>query len=142
MGSVALPSSRNGLNAEPFLAALVRSSDDAIIGKTRDGQVVFWNAAAERLYGYQAAEMLGHDIAVLIPANRPQELSYLLSQVRDGKTVSGFHTERLRKDGAVVPVSLTVSPVVEDDGTVIGASTIAHDLSRDMEHVRILRESG
>jgi PAS domain S-box-containing protein len=141
VSSLALPNSRNELGAEPFLAALVRSSDDAVIGKTPDGQVVFWNAAAERLYGYEAAEMLGHDISVLIPVNRSKELSYLLSQVRDGKTVRGFHTERLRKDGAVVPVSLTVSPVVEDDGTVVGASTIAHDLSREMEHVRILRES-
>jgi PAS domain S-box-containing protein len=141
VSSVALSNSLNGLGAEPFLAALVRSSDDAIIGKTLDGQVVFWNSAAERLYGYEAAEMLGHDVAVLIPVNRPQELSYLMNEVRDGWTVRGFHTERLRKDGAVVPVSITVSPVVEDDGTIVGASTIAHDLSMNVEHVRTLRES-
>jgi PAS domain S-box-containing protein len=140
MGAVLLPGLIE-LGAEPFLVALVRSSEDAIIGKTPDGRVVFWNSAAERLYGYGATEMLGRDIAVLIPADRPQELSQLMAQVRQGKIVRGFHTERLRKDGAIVPVSITVSPVVGDDGTVIGASTIAHDLSRYVDQMRILRES-
>ena len=105
--------------AEPFLAALVRSSDDAIIGKTPDGQIVFWNGAAERLYGYEAAEMLGRDISVLIPVNRTHELDYVMTEVREGRIVSGFQTERVRKDGAIVPVSITVSPVVGGDGTVI-----------------------
>ena len=84
--------------------------------------------------------MLGRDITVLIPADRPQELSQLMAQVRQGKIVRAFRTERLRKDGAIVPVSITVSPVVGDDGTVIGASTIAHDLSRYVDQMRILRE--
>jgi PAS domain S-box-containing protein len=129
------------LGVEPFLAALVRSSDDAIIGKTPEGRVVFWNAAAERLYGYEAAEMLGRDIAVLVPADRPDELPEILAQVREGKVVRGLRTKRVRKDGAVVPVSITVSPVLGADGTVIGASTIAHDLSQYVEHVRVLREA-
>src|ERR1700683_465677 len=118
---------RSGLsqmNAELFLTALVRSSDDAIIGKTPDGLVVFWNDAAESLYGYSASEMLGNDISILIPADRSHELSHLLSQVGQGRTVRGFHTERLRKDGLIVPVSITVSPVVRYDGAVLGASTI------------------
>ena len=130
-----------GLGAEPFLAALVRSSDDAIIGKTVDGQVVFWNAAAERLYGYEAAEMVGRDIAVLIPDDRAEELYGLMTQVRAGRTVTGFHTQRMRKDGAVVPVSITVSPVIDGEGTVIGASTIAHDLSLDVERLKTLSEA-
>ena len=129
------------LGVEPFLAALVRSSDDAIIGKTPEGRVVFWNAAAERLYGYEAAEMLGRDIAVLVPADRPDELPEIMAQVREGKVVRGLRTKRVRKDGAVVPVSITVSPVLGADGTVIGASTIAHDLSQYVEHVRVLREA-
>jgi PAS domain S-box-containing protein len=129
------------LGAEPFLAALVRSSDDAIIGKTPNGIVVFWNAAAERLYGYDAVEMLGHDIGILIPGDRSEELADILIQVRQGRVIQGHRTERLRKDGAIVPVSITVSPVVGDDGTIIGASTIARDLSQYDEHLRLLRES-
>jgi PAS domain S-box-containing protein len=129
------------LAAEPFLSALVRSSDDAIIGKTPDGRVVFWNDAAERLYGYEAAEMLGNDIAILVPANRPHELSHLMAQVAQGRTVRGFHTERVRNNGAIVPVSITVSPVFGHDGTIIGASTIAHDLSQYVEQVKSLCEA-
>ena len=93
--------------------------------------MVFWNAAAERLYGYQAAEMLGRDISVLVPADRPEELANIMGEVTQGRTVKALQTERLRKDGAIVPVSVTVSPVLGEDGTVIGASTIAHDLSQE-----------
>ena len=110
MSPAALPDSLSGLGAEPFLAALVRSSDDAIIGKTPEGHVVFWNAAAERLYGYTASEILGREVAILIPPDRPHELAELLSHVRRGEVVRGLHTERVRKDGAIVPVSITVSP--------------------------------
>ncbi len=116
----------NGLDeidAEPFLSALVRSSDDAIIGKTPDGRVVFWNAAAERLYGYEAAEMIGRDISVLVPEDRPEELAMIMAEVAQGRTTRALHTERRRKDGAIVPVSVTVSPVIGEDGAVIGAST-------------------
>jgi PAS domain S-box-containing protein len=133
--------SLDSLGAEPFLAALIRSSDDAIIGKTPEGQVVFWNAGAERLYGYKAAEMLGRDISVLIPEDRPDELVEILAQVAAGKIVKALHTERRRKDGAIVPVSVTVSPVIGRHGAVIGASTIARDLSQHVEQVRVLREA-
>jgi PAS domain S-box-containing protein len=136
MTSVELGSDLDQLGAEPFLAALVRSSDDAIIGKTPEGKVLFWNAAAERLFGYRAAEMLGRDIAILIPPDRPQELSELLTQVRRGKTVRCFRTERLRRDGTVVPVSITVSPVIGDDGKVVGASTVAY-----VKSTKVLRAS-
>ena len=141
MSSLELLNGLNQLGTEPFLVALSRSSDDAIIGKTLEGLVVFWNAAAERLYGYGAAEMLGRDIAVLIPPDRPQELSDLLARVSSGETVRNLQTERLRKDGATIPVSITVSPVVADDGTVIGASTIAHDLTLYVHQMTELREA-
>jgi PAS domain S-box-containing protein len=118
------------LDSKSFLAAAVRSSNDAIIGKTTDGTVVFWNEAAERLYGYRADEMIGRDIAVLIPSNRPFELINLLTQVGAGKTVVNFETERLRKDGSTVAVSISVSPVVGSDGAVLGISAVAHDLTR------------
>lgn len=95
--------------------------------------MTYWNAAAQRLYGYEASEMLGKNIAVLIPADRSKELSYLLAQVSWGVMVKGFYTERLRKDGVVVPVSITVSPVIADGGTVVSAWTIAHDLTQYLE---------
>jgi len=125
------------LGAEPFLAALVNSSDDAIIGKTPAGLVVFWNAAAQRLYGYNATEMLGNGIEVLLPPDRSDELTGLLDRVRQGETVQNLHTERVRRDGIRIAVSITVSPVLGPDGGVVGIATIAHDLT---EHVRNLEE--
>ncbi len=129
------------LGAEAFLAALVESSDDAIIGKTLEGEVVSWNAAAERLYGYSAQEMLGRPIAVLLPPERTQELNDLLVQVRNGTSVRGLSTERMRKDGKRIPVSITVSPVVGAGGEVIGASTVARDLSAHLQVVAELSQA-
>jgi PAS domain S-box-containing protein len=130
-----------GLDTESFLAALVRSSNDAIIGKTVDGMVVFWNEAAERLYGYTAEEMVGRQITVLVPPHRTGEFPDLMSRVRSGETVRNFETERLRKDGSLVAVSLTVTPVVGLDGEVLGMSTIAHDLTRHNRQMLDLREA-
>jgi PAS domain S-box-containing protein len=129
------------LFSEPFLTAIVRSSNDAIIGKTLDGTVVFWNEAAERLYGYEAAEILGCGIAVLFPPDRPFELSSLLTRVQNGETVRDFHTERLRKDGCTVAVSITVSPVFDADGSMVEMSTIAHDLTDHNQQIADLREA-
>jgi PAS domain S-box-containing protein len=129
------------LEPEAFLAALVTSSDDPITGKTLDGRVVFWNGAAERLYGYTSTEMLGHDLAELVPADRPNELGELLARVRSGQTVRDFRTTRLRKDGTAVEVSITVSPVVGSDGVVVGGSTITHDLTAFLRHLADLRET-
>ena len=141
VNSIELLDSLKHLGTDPFLAALARSSDDAIIGKTLDGRIVFWNAAAERLYGYGAKEMLGSDIALLVPPERLQELSELLARVGNGETVRKVQTERLRKDGARISVSITVSPVLADDGAVIGASTIAHDLTRHLYQVAELQST-
>jgi PAS domain S-box-containing protein/putative nucleotidyltransferase with HDIG domain len=130
--------------AEQFLAAPCAWSDVAIIGKTLDGLVLFWNAGAERLYGYTAAEMLGHGLAVLFPPDRPDELSELLTRARQGETARNLQTERLRKDGRRVAVSITVSPVVGPDGAVVGVSTIGHDLTeyvRNMGEARRLQRS-
>src|SRR5664279_2772713 len=90
---------RHHLQADQFLAALISSSVDAIIGKTTDGVVLSWNAAAERLYGYSAAEMLGRDIAVLFPSRLLDEHDELLALARRGEGVTCLHTERLHKDG-------------------------------------------
>ena len=129
------------LATEPFLSSLVRSSDDAIIGKTTDGVVVFWNEAASRLYGYRADEMIGREISILIPPDRPHELADLLHRVRCGETVRNFRTQRLRKAGTRVAVSITVSPVLDPDGTVLGMSTIAHDLTLYDQQMADLREA-
>jgi PAS domain S-box-containing protein len=91
--------------------------------------VVVWNEAAECLYGYEADEMIGREISTLIPPDRPSELSDLLARVQAGETVHNLHTERLRTDGTIVAVSITISPAVDPDGVVLGMSTIAHDLT-------------
>jgi PAS domain S-box-containing protein len=129
------------LATEPFLSALVSSSNDAVIDETTDGIVVFWNEAAHCLYGYEADEMIGREISVLIPPDRPNELSNLLARVQSGETVRSLRTERLRKDGTTVAVSSTVSPVLDPDGTVLSMSTIAHDLTLYNQQMADLREA-
>lgn len=122
-----------------YLASLVESCDDAIVGKTLDGTVVSWNAGAERLFGYTAAEMMGHSITVLMPPYRPQEMGELLEKLQQGERVEGHETVRLRKDGTPVEISLTVSPVKDGSGRVIGASAIARDITQRKleEHERL-----
>jgi PAS domain S-box-containing protein len=127
--------------SESFLSSLVRASNDAIIGKTVDGIVVSWNEAAERLYGYDADEMIGKGISVLFPPDRPLELANLLARVQSGETVRNFDTERLRKDGTTVAVSITVAPIIDPDGVVLGISTIAHDLTLHNLKIAELREA-
>jgi PAS domain S-box-containing protein len=115
--------------AAALLAAIVRSSDDAIIGKTLDGVITSWNAGAERLYGYTAAEVVGRPIAVLVPPERRNEVPAILARLRRGERVEHYETVRVRKDGWRVDVSVTVSPVVDGAGRVVGASAIARDVT-------------
>jgi len=129
------------IGVEQFLAALARASSDAVIGKTVDGRVIFWNEAAERLYGYSADEMLGVDFAVVFPTDRPKELSELLTRVRAGETVRDFRTERIRKDGLTVSISITMSPVLNEAGSVLGISTIARDLTLFNLQIADLRDA-
>jgi len=124
------------------LAAIVESSDDAIIGKDLNGIVTSWNGAAEVMFGYTAAEMIGRSIRVIIPADRQQEEDHVLASIRAGQKVDHFDTIRQRKDGSQLPISLTVSPIKDDDGRVIGASKIARDISdrrrAEAERTRLL----
>jgi PAS domain S-box-containing protein len=129
------------LGAEQFLASLVRTSNDAIIGKTLDGIVLFWNGAAERLYGYSATEMFGRDISILFPADRQHELAGLLSRIRNGESVHDFPTERVRSDGSIVAVSISMAPVPSETGELIGVSVIAHDLTLLNQQIEEIRES-
>lgn len=116
-----------------FLASLVESCDDAIVGIRLDGTVVSWNAGAEDIYGYNAGEMIGRSISALFPHYRPEELPELLERISAGERVHQLETVRMRKDGAPVEVSLTVSPVRDPGGRIIGASTVARDITQRKE---------
>ena len=111
------------------LAAIVESSDDAIIGKGLDGIIESWNRGAEKLYGYRADEVLGKPIYILVPPGQEDEVPWILDRIRAGETVDHFETVRVRKDGELVEVSLTISPVRDRRGRVAGASTIARDVT-------------
>jgi PAS domain S-box-containing protein len=120
-----------------LLAALVASADDAIVSKDLNGFVTSWNRAAERLFGYTSAEMVGQHITRIIPADRHPEEAYVLSRVRQGLEVDHFETVRQHKDGSLLEISLTVSPIRAEDGRIVGASKIARDIS---ERRRMERE--
>jgi PAS domain S-box-containing protein len=123
------PGAAPGLDAAAWLAAIVESSDDAMIGKTLDGVITSWNSAAEQLYGYSAGEILGQNVSVLIPPDRPGELRPILERVADGGHVERYETQRIRKDGTIFDVSITISPIRGTTGTIVGASTVARDIS-------------
>ncbi|HZZ93920.1 MAG TPA: PAS domain-containing sensor histidine kinase [Usitatibacter sp.] len=129
------PRRASGL-AEGRLAAIVNSSDDAIISKDLAGRIVSWNPAAERLYGYKAAEILGKSIFTLIPEHLKREEEEILQRVKRGERVEHYETCRLRADGSCVEVSITVSPVYDAEGRIIGSSKIARDISATREAQR------
>jgi PAS domain S-box-containing protein len=111
------------------LAAIVTSSDDAIISKTLESVIMTWNIAAERLFGYTAEEMTGESIYKLIPADRKEEEPMILSRLKKGERVEHFETKRQTKDGRLIDVSLTISPIYDNAGNIIGLSKIARDIS-------------
>ncbi len=111
-----------------YLAAIVDSSDDAIISKTLDGIITSWNAAAERIFGYSAEEAIGQHISLIIPKSRLDEEYIIIGKVRAGQRIEHFETMRCARDGTLVDVSLTISPIHDDDGNVIGASNVARDI--------------
>jgi PAS domain S-box-containing protein len=111
------------------LAAIVESSHDAIVAKDLNGIVTSWNPAAETMFGYLATEMIGQSIRRIIPADRQTEEDQVLAKIRSGEKVDHFETVRVRKDGTTIPVSLTISPIRDEDGTIVGASKIARDIT-------------
>lgn len=111
------------------LARVVESSDDAIVSKDLNSIITSWNRAAERMFGYTAGEAVGQSVRMLIPADRQGEEDMVLARIRAGEAITHFETIRQRKDGTLVPISLTVSPIHDDAGQVIGASKIARDIS-------------
>jgi PAS domain S-box-containing protein len=119
------------------LAAIVSSSSEAIIGKTLDGTITDWNIGAEKLYGYPAGEVIGKPINILVPPGYPDDIPALLEKIRRGESIERYETIRMRKDGKKIQVSLSLSPVKDPSGMVVGASTIAYDIS---ERVRLQKE--
>jgi PAS domain S-box-containing protein len=124
--------------ARRHLAKIVDSSDDAIVSKNLDGIILSWNAAAERMFGYTAAEAIGRSIRMIIPEVRQSEQDFVLGEIRAGRAVTHYETIRQRKDGTLIPISLTVSPIYDDRGVVIAASKIARDIT---ERARLLADA-
>ena len=135
-----------GLPAEPdrdraLLASIIDSSDDAIVSKDLQGVITSWNSGAQRLFGYTADEAIGRSVTMLIPEDRIDEEPGILERIRRGDRVRHYQTIRRRKDGTLVDISLTVSPVIDERGTIIGASKIARDISEHVATQARLRES-
>ena len=131
-------------NARAYLAAIVESSDDAIVSKDLNGIVASWNRGAEAIFGYSAEEMIGRHISVLFPPDRIGEEDVILARIRRGERVDHFETVRRRKDGRDIDVSLTISPVRDSSGRIVGVSKIARDVTdkkRAEEALRDLNES-
>jgi PAS domain S-box-containing protein len=120
---------RRGDIAQARLAAIIESSEDAIVSKTLDGVITSWNASAERMFGWSSAEAVGQHITLIIPREYHAEETVVLARLRRGERISHFETIRHRKDGTLFPMSLTVSPVRDASGTVVGASKVARDIS-------------
>jgi PAS domain S-box-containing protein len=123
------------------LAAIVAHSDDAIIGETLEGVITSWNAAAERLYGYAAAEVIGQPITLLIPPERPDELPAILERLQRSERVQHLETVRMRKDGQRLDISLSISPIRDGSGRLIGASAIARDITERQQMEAHLKAS-
>lgn len=124
-----------------LLAAIVESSDDAILSESLDGTILSWNAGAERLYGYTAAEIKGRPISLLVPDDLPDEIPQLLEHIRRGDQVSRYETVRVRKDGVHLPISLTISPLHDAAGNIVGCSAIGRDISERKRAEQELRHS-
>jgi two-component system, LuxR family, sensor kinase FixL len=127
--------------AERILAAIVESSEDAIIAKDLRGTILAWNAGAARMYGYTAGEMIGGNIGVIIPLDRPTELQEIIDRIARGEQVQHFETARIAKGGRRVEVSLSVSPIKDASGAIVGASTIARDITIKNARIRRLADS-
>jgi PAS domain S-box-containing protein len=127
-------------NARSMLAALVESSEDSIISKTLEGIITTWNAGAEHMFGYQAEEIIGHSVLKLIPSHLADEEPGILAKLKRGERIAHYETVRVRKDGSLLDVSLTVSPIKDAGGRIIGASKIARDITQKKRDEKSLQE--
>ncbi len=124
---------------ERWHAAIVASSSDAIIGRSLDGTITSWNSGAERMYGYSAAEAVGSDLAMMVPPERSGELPDMAERVRRGEPAGQYETQRVRKDGAPIEVSVAISPIRDAAGAVVGTSAVARDITESKRAVEALR---
>ena len=128
-------------SGEALLAAIVASSDDAIVSKTLDGIITSWNRGAERVFGYSAQEAIGQSIRMLIPEDRRHEEDVILARLRRGEPVEHYETVRVTKDGRVIDIAVTISPVRDETGQVVGASKVARDITLQKRVQRELQEA-
>ena len=128
-------------HAQAILAAIVESSDDAIVSKDLDGVVTSWNASAERIFGYTADEMIGRPISILVPPERPEDEPAILAKLRLGERIDHYETVRIRKDGERIDISVTISPIRDESGVIVGASKVARDITMQRRRERLLAES-
>ena len=124
-----------------LLAAIVESSDDAIISKTLDGRIRSWNGGAMRIFGYTADEVIGQPVTIIIPPELRDEEKLFIEKLRRGERIDHFDTTRITKDGRRIPISLTISPVRDSNGTIVGASKVARDISERRRAEYLQRES-
>lgn len=132
---------RRGQEAQAHLAAIVASSDDAIIGKTLDGVITSWNRGAETIFGYSAAEAVGKHVSLIIPEERLGEEAEILTRLRQGDRIEHFETVRRAKDGRRLHISLSVSPIRDSSGRLIGAAKVARDITERKHTEELLREA-
>jgi len=132
---------KRGEQAAALLSAIVDSSDDAIISKDLNGIITSWNESAERLFGYSVEEAIGRSITMLIPADRRGEEREILNRLKRGERIDHFDTIRIRKDGTPFPISLTISPIKDRGGRIVGASKIAHDITSRKKSEAALKEA-
>jgi two-component system, OmpR family, sensor histidine kinase VicK len=114
-------------------AAIIESSDDAIISKSVEGYITSWNRGAQRLYGYTPEEIIGQPVSVLMPPNKKDDFPFIMNQLHEGKRVEHYETQRMTKDNKILHVSITVSPIRDSQGNIIGASKIARDITDRIE---------
>jgi PAS domain S-box-containing protein len=131
----------SALPAQMLLAAIVEDSSDAILSKTLDGIITSWNHAAELMYGYKAEEVISKSVTMLLPPDRPDEVSHILSRLKRGERISHFETVRVAKNGRRLEVALTISPIRDAQGRLVGASTIARDVSEQKNAQEALRKA-
>jgi PAS domain S-box-containing protein len=140
MSSEVLTEKEDPESARALLGAIVAHSEDAIVSKTLEGIVTSWNAAAERLFGYSASEMIGTSITRIIPQELQYEEVDILAKLRRGERIERYETVRVRKDGVRVEISLTISPIRDASGRIVGAAKVAHDITARRRTERELRE--
>lgn len=134
------PNSNNNFDNKSFVASIVESADDAIIGETLEGIITSWNRGAENLYGYSDSEVIGQSISIIYPPEVKDDLDRILRKIKEGEFIHHLETVRMDRRGNRIPVSLTISPVLDDKGNVIGISSIARNISKEKELDRLKDE--